>query len=85
MLGCLGAVKAIDFGLSAFFSQGLSDPECTGLKLQGTPWFIPPEALTDVFCPAGDIWGAGGPPYSHEDYSVSTLKIITLKLIQPLR
>lgn len=52
-------IKAVDFGLSAFFSQGLSNPECTGLKLQGTPCFIPPEALQDVFCPAGDIWGAG--------------------------
>jgi len=49
-------VKAVDFGLSAF---GVPWGECEGLKLQGTPWYIPPEALKGVVCCAGDVWGVG--------------------------
>jgi serine/threonine protein kinase/Ca2+-binding EF-hand superfamily protein len=50
-------LKAIDFGLAAFF-----DPEKlprTDLGLDGTPWFMAPEVLNSQTLPASDLWSAG--------------------------
>jgi serine/threonine protein kinase/Ca2+-binding EF-hand superfamily protein len=50
-------LKAIDFGLAAFF-----DPEQlprTDLGLDGTPWFMAPEVLNSQTLPASDVWSAG--------------------------
>jgi calcium-dependent protein kinase len=53
-------VKAIDFGVSCYFYKESPDPQCVGVKLQGTPWYISPEAaIEERFCPSGDIWAAG--------------------------
>jgi calcium-dependent protein kinase len=50
-------LKAIDFGLAAFY-----DPETlprTDLGLDGTPWFMAPEVLNSQTFPASDVWSAG--------------------------
>jgi hypothetical protein len=50
-------LKAIDFGLAVFF-----DPDRlprTDLGLEGTPWFMAPEALSSAVWPASDVWSAG--------------------------
>jgi len=50
-------LKAIDFGLAAFF-----DPAAlprTDLGLEGTPWFMAPEALASKWGPPADVWAAG--------------------------
>lgn len=50
-------LKAIDFGLAAFF-----DPEKlprTDLGLDGTPWFMAPEVLNSQTFPGSDLWSAG--------------------------
>ena len=46
-----------DFGLAVFF-----DPKAlprTDLGLEGTPWFMAPEALASAVEPASDVWAAG--------------------------
>lgn len=50
-------LKAIDFGLAAFY-----DPQKlprTDLGLDGTPWFMAPEVLNSETYPASDVWSAG--------------------------
>jgi len=50
-------LKAVDFGLAAFY-----DPDSlprTDLGLDGTPWFMAPEVLNSETYPASDVWSAG--------------------------
>jgi len=50
-------IKAIDFGLAAFFeAAGLPR---TDLGLEGTPWFMAPEVLSSKVGPPADVWSAG--------------------------
>jgi hypothetical protein len=50
-------LKAIDFGLAVFFDPGQLPR--TDLGLEGTPWFMAPEALSSAVWPASDVWSAG--------------------------
>lgn len=50
-------LKAIDFGLAVFFDP--AELPRTDLGLEGTPWFMAPEALSSEVWPASDIWAAG--------------------------
>ncbi|EFN52073.1 hypothetical protein CHLNCDRAFT_32668 [Chlorella variabilis] len=50
-------LKAIDFGLAEFFEEDKLPR--TDLGLEGTPWFMAPEALRSEVYPASDIWAAG--------------------------
>ncbi|GAB4824010.1 hypothetical protein N2152v2_011056 [Parachlorella kessleri] len=50
-------VKAIDFGLATFF-----DPPhlpVTNLTVEGTPWYLAPEACRAKWYPASDVWSCG--------------------------
>ncbi|CAL8463594.1 g3128 [Coccomyxa elongata] len=52
-----GHVKAIDFGLAVPFN-----PACLPLSvsmLEGTPWYLAPEACRGKFEPATDVWAVG--------------------------
>ncbi|KAK9840536.1 hypothetical protein WJX81_000242 [Elliptochloris bilobata] len=50
-------LKAIDFGLAAFFDP--AQLPRTDLGLEGTPWYMAPEALSSEVFPASDVWAAG--------------------------
>ncbi|GAB4813439.1 hypothetical protein N2152v2_000485 [Parachlorella kessleri] len=50
-------LKAIDFGLAVFFDPAKLPR--TDLGLEGTPWFMAPEALSSETYPASDVWAAG--------------------------
>ena len=50
-------LKAIDFGLAAFFDP--SKLPRTDLGLEGTPWFMAPEVLSSRVGPEADVWSAG--------------------------
>ncbi|KAF5839572.1 kinase-like domain-containing protein [Dunaliella salina] len=49
-------VKAIDFGLAVPFEK---EDLPLSLGLEGTPWFMAPEALASEYYPASDVWSAG--------------------------
>mmetsp|Transcript_3723 Transcript_3723/g.10106 ORF Transcript_3723/g.10106 Transcript_3723/m.10106 type:complete len:957 (-) Transcript_3723:900-3770(-) len=49
-------VKAIDFGLAVPFER---EDLPLNLGLEGTPWFMAPEALASEYYPASDVWSAG--------------------------
>jgi calcium-dependent protein kinase len=49
-------LKAIDFGLAAFVE---GDGPATDLGLEGTPWYMAPETLSNEVYKASDIWAAG--------------------------
>ena len=49
-------LKAIDFGLAAFVD---GEGPVTDLPLEGTPWFMAPETLSNEVYKASDIWSAG--------------------------
>ena len=49
-------LKAIDFGLAAFVE---GDGPVTDLGLEGTPWFMAPETLSNQVYKASDVWAAG--------------------------
>jgi calcium-dependent protein kinase len=50
-------LKAVDFGLAVFFDE--KQLPRTDLGLEGTPWFMAPEALRSEVFPASDVWAAG--------------------------
>ena len=51
-------LKAVDFGLAAFFEP--SDPKPReDLGLEGTPWYMAPEVLSSKVGPEADLWAAG--------------------------
>ena len=50
-------LKAVDFGLAAFFDPA-SLPR-TDLGLEGTPWYMAPEVLSSKWAPPADVWAAG--------------------------
>lgn len=51
-------LKAVDFGLAAFFDP--SNPKPRGdLGLEGTPWYMAPEVLSSKVGPEADLWAAG--------------------------
>ena len=50
-------LKAIDFGLAAFFDPAKLPR--TDLGLEGTPWFMAPEVLSSRVGPEADVWSAG--------------------------
>lgn len=50
-------LKAVDFGLAAFFDP--ADPVRTDLGLEGTPWYMAPETLASRVGPEADVWAAG--------------------------
>jgi len=50
-------LKAIDFGLAAFFDPGKLPR--SDLGLEGTPWFMAPEVLSSRVGPEADVWSAG--------------------------
>ena len=53
----LAAVKAIDFGLAARFAPDALP--VTAASVEGTPWFLAPEACRGRWWPATDVWAAG--------------------------
>jgi calcium-dependent protein kinase len=50
-------LKAVDFGLAAFFDP--AHPVRDDLGLEGTPWYMAPEALASRVGPPADVWAAG--------------------------
>lgn len=50
-------IKAIDFGLATFFSQGMLP--LTAANAEGTPWYLSPEACRGKWWPATDVWACG--------------------------
>jgi len=50
-------LKAIDFGLAVFYDENTLPR--SDLGLEGTPWFMAPEALSSEVWPASDVWAAG--------------------------
>jgi len=50
-------LKAIDFGLAAFFDPAKLPR--SDLGLEGTPWFMAPEVLSSRVGPEADVWSAG--------------------------
>mmetsp|Transcript_24687 Transcript_24687/g.68694 ORF Transcript_24687/g.68694 Transcript_24687/m.68694 type:complete len:663 (+) Transcript_24687:1100-3088(+) len=50
-------LKAIDFGLAKPYKP--EDLPLSDLGLEGTPWYMAPEALSSQVTPAVDIWAAG--------------------------
>lgn len=54
MFGSDKSVKLIDFGFAAF-DQNL-DPKA---KVEGTPLYLSPEAITGVYGRESDIWALG--------------------------
>lgn len=50
-------LKAVDFGLAAFYDER-KIPR-TDLGLEGTAWFMAPETLRSEVFPSSDVWSAG--------------------------
>ena len=51
-------LKAVDFGLAAFFDPADPKPR-EDLGLEGTPWYMAPEVLSSRVGPEADLWAAG--------------------------
>jgi len=51
-------LKAVDFGLAAFFDPKNPKPR-EDLGLEGTPWYMAPEVLSSKVGPEADVWAAG--------------------------
>ena len=49
-------IKAIDFGLAAFFVPGKTRSD---LGTDGTPFYMSPETLRSESGPAADVWAVG--------------------------
>jgi calcium-dependent protein kinase len=50
-------IKAIDFGLAAFCP--LNSLPLTAPNVEGTPWYLAPEACRGKWWPATDVWACG--------------------------
>lgn len=50
-------LKAIDFGIAEPYAADATLP--LDLGMEGTPWFLAPEALSSKWTPAVDVWAAG--------------------------
>ena len=50
-------LKAIDFGLAAFFTP--ASLPLTAPNVEGTPWYLAPEACRGKWWPATDVWACG--------------------------
>ena len=52
-------LKAVDFGLAAFFDPSQPNKPREDLGLEGTPWYLAPEVLSSKVGPEADLWAAG--------------------------